>query len=1074
MLGMEHSYILPEMVMVESYDYSLVILSVLIAVFSSFTAFGSAERISSSSKKSHKIAWNIFGATAMGVGIWAMHFVGMLALTLPVPIYYDVFITIISVVPAMFASSVVLAMMTQESFSHRRLLVGGTLLGAGIGLMHYIGMAAMRMNAIMIHDTVLFYLSIIVAVVLATIALKIKHLATNQGDYQFITKNQILSAIVMGSATSGMHYTAMAAANFSPTNTPQTIIGLEQSSLTVLVSIAIGVLLLLAILIPHLLRYKQTANELTRLIEQEKEDKLRIRFIVDSALDAIIQMDAKGNIVDWSHQAETMFGWKRDEVIAEKLSDIIIPERYRDAHTQGLARFVETGEGTVLNQVIEIEALHKDKHEFPIELTISVIAIAEGYEFNAFIRDISERHQKQAEQRLLAQVFSEAHEGIIITDMEGNIVDVNPTFSEITGYSREEVLGRNPRMFSSEKHEPEFYADMWQSIIEQGHWQGEIWNRKKNGDLFAEMLTISALKENDITTHYVCLFSEVTQYIEQQKALELMAHYDVLTQLPNRTLFADRVSQAMAHGKRGSSLLAICFLDLDDFKPINDNYGHDVGDRLLIEVATRIKSNIREEDTVSRQGGDEFTLLLGGIESIEQCEEWLKRILHSLAQPYLIDQHSHQISASIGVTIYPLDKSDLDTLMRHADQAMYQAKLSGKNAYRLFDASDARQMVEKQSQLQEIERALSNNEFCLYYQPKINMKTGEIFGVEALIRWQHPEKGLILPFEFLPIIDGCALEIQVGDWVVNEALSQLNNWQHQGIDLEISINISSYHLQANSFFSQLDRALAEHPDLNSKNVQLEILESSALGDLTAISTIIRTCRQTLGVQIALDDFGTGYSSLAHMRNLPVNIVKIDRGFVRDMLEDPGDYAIIDGILGLADSFNLEVIAEGVETTEHGLMLLMMGCELAQGFGIARPMPAAELPQWMIDYQPNEAWAACDIEMTSEKEKRSTLLKLTTEYWFNNIKTKLQASQSEGASLVLTKCHLGTWLGYLRKEQIFDDLWLDELQQAHNEMYAKGNELIVQYQAGELDSAMNSFKELTVSYRSVSNILAQYN
>lgn len=579
-----------------------------------------------------------------------------------------------------------------------------------------------------------------------------------------------------------------------------------------------------------------------------------------------------------------------------------------------------------------------------------------------------ERRASDERQELSARIFNETHEGILITNADGTIIDVNPTFCEITGYSREEAIGQNPRILNSGRQSPDFYTEMWQSIIAQGHWQGELWNRKKNGDLFAEMLSISALKdEYGHTSNYISLFSDITESKKQKEQLELMAHYDVLTHLPNRVLFADRFIQAIAHSKRTETLLVVCFLDLDYFKLVNDTYGHDVGDKLLIEVAKRIKASIREEDTVSRQGGDEFAVLLGDIESLEHCQKMLDRLHFSLAQPYLIDEKLLNISASSGVTLYPLDNADLDTLLRHADQAMYQAKLAGRNDFNLFNADEDQQLIVKHHQLEEIQHALKNGEFRLYYQPKVNMTTGEVFGAEALIRWSHPVKGLIPPLDFLPLIDGTTLEIKIGDWVISEALKQIKLWQQQGLSLEISVNIASYHLQSPSFITQLEAALALHPDIKSKSLQLEILESSALSDLTAISTIIKTCQNDLGVNIALDDFGTGYSSLSHLRYLSADIIKIDQSFVRDMLDDPDDYAIINGVIGLAHAFNREVIAEGVETTEHGLMLLRMGCEQAQGYGIARPMPAGELSGWLDNYQANEEWILCGNEVSSKVE-----------------------------------------------------------------------------------------------------------
>jgi len=578
--------------------------------------------------------------------------------------------------------------------------------------------------------------------------------------------------------------------------------------------------------------------------------------------------------------------------------------------------------------------------EFAVQL--SVIAI--------------ERNLSDKKLQLSSRVFNDTNEGLMITDVTGKIIDVNPAFTQTTGYNRSEVLGQTPSILSSDKQSSAFFIEMWQSLIKQGQWHGEVWNRKKNGELFAARLSISSLTSDDGNTlHYVGLFSDITETKQQQQKLELMAHYDMLTELPNRSLLAKRFKSGIAHSQKTETMLGVCFLDLDNFKPVNDSYGHDIGDQLLIAVAQRLKSNIRDADTASRQGGDEFVLLLGDIKSFAHCDEILQRINYFLAQPYNIAGHTFDISVSIGVTLYPGDDANLDTLLRHADYSMYQAKLAGKNRYHLFNPEQDKQKIQKHQQLDEIKQALSNNEFALYYQPKINMKTGEVFGAEALIRWFHPEKGLIPPLEFLPIIEGSELEIQVGDWVINQALEQIVKWQKQSIFIEVSVNIASYHLLSSAFLSQLENALASHPSLNAKYLQLEILESSALGDLNAIRSILNTCRYVLGVNIALDDFGTGYSSLTHLKNLPANTIKIDQNFVKNMLDDPDDYAIINGVLALADSFNREVIAEGVETTEHGLMLLAMGCYAAQGYGIARPMPAADIPDWLHSYMPNQQW-----------------------------------------------------------------------------------------------------------------------
>jgi len=456
------------------------------------------------------------------------------------------------------------------------------------------------------------------------------------------------------------------------------------------------------------------------------------------------------------------------------------------------------------------------------------------------------------------------------------------------------------------------------------------------------------------------LATRVSMELENQKAnqqLVKMAHYDVLTGLPNRALLADRFLQAQAHSKRTNNVLAVCFLDLDDFKPINDKYGHDIGDMLLKEVAVRLLDSTRQDDTVSRLGGDEFVLLIGDISTVKECELSLDRILHALSVPYELEAGSLTLSASIGYSLIEGRDIELDALVRQADQAMYAAKTKGKNGYKKFDVTSNESLFKKQSELSAIRQGLAKEEFRLYYQPKINMQTGGFYGAEALIRWIHPEKGLIPPIGFLPTIDGNKMEIKIGDWVISEALRQLDAWQKIGMRLEVSINVSSYHLLSSHFISVLEKTLIQYPGVKPSSLQLEVLESSVLADVEAISEVLEQCRDKLGVKIALDDFGTGYSSLSHLRRLPAGTIKIDRSFVRDILVDENDFAIVKAVIGLAESFKLDVIAEGVETTEQGLKLLEIGCDKAQGFGIAKPMPAIELHSWLESYEPNEKWTS---------------------------------------------------------------------------------------------------------------------
>ncbi|NOQ16017.1 MAG: EAL domain-containing protein [Methyloprofundus sp.] len=679
-----------------------------------------------------------------------------------------------------------------------------------------------------------------------------------------------------------------------------------------------------------------------------------------------------------------------------------------------------------------------------------------------------ERRQAETQLKLSSQVFKAAHEGIVITDVSGVVVDVNPAFCDITGYSREEVIGEKPSILSSGKHDHEFFVEMWDTLISQGFWRGELWNRKKNGELYAELLTISATVNNmGKTQNYIGMFSDITRSKAQQKTLEMMAHYDVLTGLPNRSLFADRYQQAIAHSKRTKTLLAVCFLDLDEFKPVNDNYGHLVGDQLLIKVAERIKTQLRAEDTVARMGGDEFTLLLGDISTQEQCEQMLARLHRSLAHSFVVEGQEMLISASSGITLYPRDDADLDTLLRHADQAMYKAKLAGRNQYKFFDFAEDQQLVDKQQRLQEVQRALLQGEMHLYYQPKVNMRTGEVFGVEALIRWLHPQKGLIPPLDFLPILEGTEIENQLDEWVITTALQQLDTWQSLGLNLEVSVNISAYHLQSLSFIKVLTTALERHPEVDSNYFQLEILESSALGDLSAIRNIVAACRHQLGLHIALDDFGTGYSSLTHLRNLSANVLKIDQSFVKNVLDNANDFAIIEGVIGLASAFNRDIIAEGVETLEHGLILLAMGCEQAQGYGIAKPMPANEILAWIKDYIPKQKWIHYDVLPKTPIAKKIILFQLCLERWYNLFAHNIK-SAPDGAKnwpvMTQSKCHHAIRFKQIRQEPLINQEWLRKINKDYELFQRTANDLFNQYMRGDIAGAIGGLDELSKIYQ----------
>ena len=805
--------------------------------------------------------------------------------------------------------------------------------------------------------------------------------------------------------------------------------------------------------------FGKTLHHLDDLEEiQRRQDNFA--GLLDALEDYIFVVDFEGRIQHHNQAVSKFLGYASGELIGQSIISVSPPAHQAEAAQ--LAADVLDGRRLRGRTVFQAT----DGREVSVDARI-VDGYWNGQPVHIGVsRDISEKLLAEEKQRLAASVFDYAQEGIIIADPDGVIIEVNAAFSKLTGYAREDVIGEKTEKLRSGHHKPGFYRQLWHEIRTVGHWSGEIWNRKKSGEAFVEFLTISAVRgPNGEITHLVGIFSDITLIKEHHQRLEQLAHFDALTQLPNRTLLADRMQLAMMQCMRSGKILAVCYLDLDGFKPVNDKFGHAAGDRLLVEVAQRLRECIRTCDTVARLGGDEFVLLFTSLDNERKADQAVERVIETLGRPFLVDGQAVQLSASIGVTLYPQDGADSDTLLRQADQAMYLAKQAGRNRYHLYDIERDRRARIRHDEIARIREGLFNDEFVLYYQPKVNMRKGEVIGAEALIRWQHPELGFLLPGDFLPAIEGDVLSAELGDWVLRQAIGQLAEWIALGLNLSISVNISGEHLQQPHFVERLTELLAAHPSVPPTLLELEILETTALEDIVRINDVFAACHQ-LGVRFALDDFGTGYSSLTYFRRLPAEVLKIDQSFVRDMLDDPDDLAIVEGVIGMTRAFRRQVVAEGVESVEHGLALLLLGCDEAQGFGIARPMPAACLPGWIESFQADDLWLSASSFRRTKEDLPMLIAEIDHHRWKKKLVAWLDAPEAGHPPPTLDEreCRFGHWYYSPFNLRYAGSVSFAELEPLHERAHAIGRQLVeghasldaaaMQRLRDELESASN--------------------
>ncbi|MBI3901987.1 MAG: EAL domain-containing protein [Nitrosomonadales bacterium] len=691
----------------------------------------------------------------------------------------------------------------------------------------------------------------------------------------------------------------------------------------------------------------------TRALRDASEierSETRLSNIINTALDAVVQMDSDGRISGWNNRAETIFGWQREQAIGRLLHETIIPPQHRQAHIMGMKHFLESGHGPVLNSRFEITALHKDGHEFPIELSITQFKVANQNLFTSFIRDITERKLAEEELQLAAMVYESSSEAMAVTDASNRIIAVNPSFEKLTGYDEHEVLGKDPRILSSGRQDRTFYQAMWHDIKTLGYWQGELWDKRKNGDIYPKSLTINTIKGSDGEIHrYVALFSDITKKKESEELIWKQANFDMLTALPNRRMFRDRLDQEIKKAHRSGLPLALMLLDLDRFKEINDTLGHDMGDVLLKEAAFRLSACVRESDTVARLGGDEFTIILSELDDPASVDRIARDIMQKLAEPFCLGDETGYVSTSIGITLYPDDATEIDSLLKNADQAMYAAKNQGRNRSSYFTPSMQQNAQARMRMVSDLRNAvLAADQFLLHYQPIVELASGAIHKAEALIRWQHPVHGLISPDQFIPIAEETGLIVEIGDWVFHQAAAQAVRWRAMH-DPEFQLSINKSPVQFRDM-SGTHSAWFEHLQalgLPGSSITVEITEGLLLDANTSIADQLLAFRDA-GVQVAIDDFGTGYSSLSYLKRFDIDYLKIDQAFVRNLKADSDDLALCEAIIVMAHRLDIKVIAEGIETEEQCGLLLAAGCDYGQGYLFSRPIPAAAFDAFLSE------------------------------------------------------------------------------------------------------------------------------
>ena len=690
----------------------------------------------------------------------------------------------------------------------------------------------------------------------------------------------------------------------------------------------------------------ESSDLVPRSIAQLSDRLERAQMFLDSALDAVIGMDESGRVIDWNRQAERLFGYSREQALGREVAELIVPPKHREAHCHGMARFVKTGIPTIIGKRVEALGMRADGSEFPLELAVTALCQNGLHFFGAHVRDISTRRQAEEELRIAAVSF-ESQDGMAIADSDGVMLRVNQAFTDMTEYTALEAVGQKMNLLRWGRQEPFFYETMWASIHATGVWAGEMWSQRKGGEIYPEWLTVTAVKSaQGKTTHYLGTFTDITLRKAAEAEIQQLAFFDSLTRLPNRRLLTDRLKQALAGSLRSHHTGALLFIDLDNFKNLNDTLGHDQGDILLQQVAQRLHGCVRDGDTVARLGGDEFVVMLQDLsvnqtEAATQAEAVGEKVLAALRQPYRLGQVTHHSSASVGVALFNVNEGSVDELLKRADLALYQAKDAGRNTLRFFDPDMQAAMTARAELEADLRHGLQDNQFLLYYQPQVDGQ-GRLMGVEALVRWQHPRRGLVTPAHFIPLAEDTRLILPLGQWVLETACRQLQVWATQAhtAHLTLAVNVSALQFHRENFVQDV-LATIDRTGAPANRLKLELTESLLVNDMDDIIAKM-TALKARGVGFSLDDFGTGYSSLSYLKRLPLDQLKIDQSFLHEALSNPRDAAIASVIVTLGQRLGMMVIAEGVETRAQRDFLEGEGCLNFQGYYFGHPGPVEAL------------------------------------------------------------------------------------------------------------------------------------